>query len=194
MVVDGVMFVSGWDGYVWVLNATNGKLLWQYRHAIPLDVPLCCGNVSRGVAVARGKVFVATQMDICALDATNGRPVWQQIFVDIRAGESATVAPLVVKNLVIVGSSGGEYGVRGHIDACDLDTGRRVWRRHNVPKPGEPESETWPVHDWARGAGRLELPAPTTRSWTWSTGALTTLARSSTVTLDQEAIFTPALW
>ncbi|HEX2237900.1 MAG TPA: PQQ-dependent dehydrogenase, methanol/ethanol family [Gammaproteobacteria bacterium] len=154
IVVDGVMFVSGWDGYVWALDASNGKLLWQYRHAVPLDAPLCCGNLNRGVAVARGKVFVTTQNGLLvALDATNGRPVWQQVFVDMRAGESATVAPLVVKNLVIVGSSGGEYGVRGHIDAFDVETGQRLWRLYSVPKPGEPGSGTWTGDAWARGGG-----------------------------------------
>ncbi len=154
IVIDGVMYVSGWDGYVWSLDAETGDLLWQYRHAIPLDVPLCCGNVNRGVAVARGKVFVATQNGhLVALDATNGKPVWQQVFVDVRAGESATVAPLVVKNLVIVGSSGAEYGVRGHIDAFNSETGERVWRRYNVPKPGEQGSETWRGDAWARGGG-----------------------------------------
>ena len=60
LVVDGVMFVSGYDGYVWSLDAATGRLLWQYQHAIPLDVPLCCGNVNRGVVVAQGKVFVTT--------------------------------------------------------------------------------------------------------------------------------------
>jgi alcohol dehydrogenase (cytochrome c) len=154
IVVDGVMYVSGWDGYVWSLDAETGELLWQYRHAVPLDVPLCCGNVNRGVAVAKGKVFYATPNGhLVALDATNGRPVWTRVFVDVRAGESATVAPLVVKNLVIVGSSGAEYGVRGHIDAFDLDTGERVWRRYPVPKPGEPGSESWQSDEWQRGGG-----------------------------------------
>jgi alcohol dehydrogenase (cytochrome c) len=155
IVVDGVMYVSGWDGYVWALNAADGTLLWQYRHAIPLDVPLCCGNVNRGVAVIRGKVLFVTQNgQIVALNATNGQPAWQQTFADVRAGESATLAPLVVKNLVIVGSSGAEYGVRGHIDAFDVETGRRVWRRYNVPKPGEPGSDSWGNDQaWARGGG-----------------------------------------
>ncbi|MFN3647986.1 MAG: PQQ-dependent dehydrogenase, methanol/ethanol family [Armatimonadota bacterium] len=156
LVVDGVMYVSGWDGLVWALDAVTGDVLWQYKHAIPLDTPLCCGNVNRGVAVARGKVFVATPNGrLIALDATNGKPVWTQVWCDVRAGESATMAPLVVKNLVLVGSSGAEYGVRGHIDAFDLDTGRRVWRRYNVPKPGEPGEETWPKKGdaWARGGG-----------------------------------------
>ncbi len=157
LVVDGVMFVSGYDGYVWALDAATGRLLWQYRHAIPLDVPLCCGNVNRGVAVAQGKVFVTTQNGhLLALDATTGKSVWDKPFVDIRAGESATIAPLVVKNLVIVGSSGAEYGVRGHIDAFNLQSGERVWRRYTIPKPGEAGSESWQDEKkeaWQRGGG-----------------------------------------
>lgn len=154
IVVDGVMFLSGWDGYVWALDATNGDLLWRYRHVIPLDTPLCCGNVNRGVAVANGKVFFSTlNGHLLALNAQNGQLMWEKTFADVRAGESATAAPLVVKNMVIVGSSGGEYGVRGHIDAFNLDSGERVWRRYNVPKPGEPGSETWKGRDWETGGG-----------------------------------------
>ncbi|MHB1222647.1 MAG: PQQ-dependent dehydrogenase, methanol/ethanol family [Gemmatimonadaceae bacterium] len=156
IVVDGVMFVSGYDGYVWALDAATGKMLWQYRHAVPLDVPLCCGNVNRGVAVAGGKVYYASpNAHLVALDATNGRPLWTQVFADVRAGESATMAPLVVKNIVIAGSSGAEYGVRGHLDAFDAETGRRLWRRYTVPRPGEPGSESWPqgTDAWANGGG-----------------------------------------
>ena len=159
LVIDGVMYVSGFDGYVWALDAATGQLLWQYRHAVPLDVPLCCGNVNRGVAVASGKVFYASpNANLVALDATTGRPLWSKVFADVRAGESATMAPLVVKNLVIVGSSGAEYGVRGHLDAFDLETGKFAWRRYTVPKPGEPGSETWPQTGpyrdaWTKGGG-----------------------------------------
>lgn len=162
IVVDGVMYVTGPNGYLWALDAATGEEFWEYQHAIPIDVPLCCGNVNRGAAVARGKVFFATPNGmLLALDATNGRPVWQTQFADPRAGESATLAPLVAKGVVIVGNSGAEYGVRGHIDAFDTETGRRVWRRYTVPKPGEPGSETWPAEPrdsphggaWARGGG-----------------------------------------
>jgi alcohol dehydrogenase (cytochrome c) len=155
IVVDGVMYITGSDGYVWALDAASGKELWRYRHAIPLDVPLCCGNVNRGAAVAQGKVIVATANGhVIALDASTGKLAWDQVFADVRAGESATMAPLVVKNMVLVGSSGGEYGVRGHIDAFDVATGTRPWRRYNVPKPGEPGSETWKTeHAWERGGG-----------------------------------------
>jgi alcohol dehydrogenase (cytochrome c) len=156
LVVDGVMYVTGYDGLIWALDAVTGEMLWQHHHATPLDVPLCCGNVNRGAAVARGKVFYVTPHGhVVALDATDGSIVWDQLFVDVRAGESATLAPLVVKDLVLVGSSGAEYGVRGHIDAFDVETGRRVWRRYNVPAPGETGFDTWPADTdaWSRGGG-----------------------------------------
>src|SRR3954451_173110 len=143
IVVDGVMFVSAWDGWVFALDARNGNELWQYKHAIPYDVSLCCGNVNRGVAVAEGLVFVVTlNAHIIALDAETGRKVWEQTYGDVRAGESATAAPLVVKGMGIVGSSGGEFGSRGHLDAFKRETGERVWRTYMVPKQGEPGSET----------------------------------------------------
>ena len=139
VVVDGIMFITGWDGWAWALDAQTGNELWRYRHAIPFDVSLCCGNVNRGVAVANNKVFMVTQnAHVIALDATNGKPVWDKTYGDVRAGESATIAPLIVKDLVLVGSSGGEFGVRGHIDAFNMETGEHVWRCYTVPKPGEP--------------------------------------------------------
>jgi alcohol dehydrogenase (cytochrome c) len=77
IVVDGVMYITGFDGWVWALDAKNGQLLWQYKHAIPFDTSLCCGNVNRGVAVANGKVFVCTlNAHVLALDATTGACLW----------------------------------------------------------------------------------------------------------------------
>jgi alcohol dehydrogenase (cytochrome c) len=153
IVVDGVMYCSGWDGWCWAIDAKTGQELWRYRHASPYDVSLCCGNVNRGVAVAEGKVFMTTlNAHVIALDAETGKKVWDQTYGDVRAGESATVAPLIVKDMVIVGSSGGEFGSRGHADAFKLETGERVWRCYMVPKPGEPGSETWPDGpEWQRG-------------------------------------------
>jgi alcohol dehydrogenase (cytochrome c) len=162
IVVDGVMYVSGWNGFVWALDAVSGQLLWEYQHAVPLDTPLCCGNINRGVAVAKGKVIYATpDGHLIALDAVTGKRVWNRVFADIRAGESATVAPLVVKNLVLIGASGGEFGVRGHIDAFDIDTGRPAWRRYTIPRPNEPGGDTWGnATAWQRGGGT-----------TWITGS-----------------------
>lgn len=162
IVVDGVMFLSGWDGWVWALDAKTGTEIWRYKHAVPFDVSLCCGNVNRGVAVAQGKVFFVTaNARVLALDATTGKRVWDKTYGDVRAGESATLAPLVVKNMVIVGSSGGEFGVRGHLDAFDLETGEHQWRCYTVPKPGEPGSETWPAEGeaWARGGANCWVTA-----------------------------------
>src|SRR5690348_15316348 len=160
IVVDGIMFLPGWGGWVWALDAKTGTEIWRYKHAVPFDVSLCCGNVNRGVAVAQGKVFfVAANARLIALDATTGKQVWAKTYGDVRAGESATVAPLVVKNMVIVGSSGGEFGVRGHLDAFDLETGEHQWRCYTVPKPGEPGSQTWPADGeaWARGGANCWL-------------------------------------
>ena len=114
LIVDGVMFVTGWDGWFWALDAATGKELWRYKHAVPFDVSLCCGNVNRGCAVANGKVyFVTPNAQLVALDATNGDRVWQKTIGDVRAGESASLAPTVIKDMLITGSAGGEFGVRG---------------------------------------------------------------------------------
>ncbi|QUH02221.1 PQQ-dependent dehydrogenase, methanol/ethanol family [Saccharopolyspora erythraea] len=175
IVVDGVMYVSGWDGWVWAIDARTGQELWRYKHEVPYDTSLCCGNVNRGVAVAKGKVFVVTlNAHVIALDAVTGKCLWDSIYGDVRAGESATVAPLVVKDMVIVGSSGGEFGVRGHLDAFDLETGRHVWRTYTIPKPGEPGSETWPEGPaWTRGGGNCWVTGtfdPELNLMYWGTG------------------------
>jgi alcohol dehydrogenase (cytochrome c) len=176
IIVDGVMYTSGWDGWVWALDAKTGQLLWQYKHAIPFDTSLCCGNVNRGVAVGNGKVFVCTlNAHVLALDATTGALLWDVTSGDVRAGESLTIAPLLVKDRVVVGSSGGEFGVRGHLDAYDMETGERVWRCYTVPKPGEPGSETWPAESeaWARGGGNCWITGtfdPDTNLLYWGTG------------------------
>ena len=174
IVVDGIMFLAGWDGWIWALDARTGSLLWRYKHAVPFDTPLCCGNVNRGVAVAQGKVFaVSLNAHVLALDAETGRCVWDVPFGDVRAGESATVAPLVVKDKVIVGSSGGEFGVRGHLDAIDIETGRHAWRTYTVPGPGEPGADTWPENATVRGGGNCWITGtfdPELNLLYWGTG------------------------
>jgi alcohol dehydrogenase (cytochrome c) len=154
LVVEGVMYVSGPDGKVWAIDAVTGEELWRYKHASPFDTSLCCGNVNRGVAVGHGKVYMYTlNAHVIALDAQTGEKVWDTTNGDVRAGESGSAAPLIVKDMVVVGSAGGEFGVRGHLDAFDAQTGERRWRCYTVPKPGEPGSETWPDDGeaWQRG-------------------------------------------
>ena len=129
IVVDGVMFVSGWDGQCLGPRRRNGNELWRYKHASPFDVSLCCGNVNRGVAVAQGLVFMTTlNAHVIALDAETGKKVWDQTYGDVRAGESATVAPLDRQG------HGHRRQLRRRVrlarphDAFKLETGERVWR------------------------------------------------------------------
>jgi alcohol dehydrogenase (cytochrome c) len=173
IVVDGVMFVSGWDSWVWAIDARTGENLWVYKHAVPFDTSLCCGNVNRGVAVAQGKVFVVTlNAHVVALDAATGKCVWDRTYGDVRAGESGTVAPLVVKNLVIVGSSGGEFGVRGH--PCGAATRSR--------SPGSRGRTHGPltVRPGRGAVATAGSRAPTTRRRTSCTGGPGIPGRTST--------------
>ena len=125
----------------------NGNELWRYRHASPFDVSLCCGNVNRGVAVAEGKVFMTTlNAHIIALDAETGKKVWDQTYGDVRAGESATVAPLIVKDMVIVGSSGGEFGIaRPHRRVQARDRRARVALLHGPQARASPARRPGPT-------------------------------------------------
>ena len=162
LVVEGVMYVSGPEGKLWAIDAATGTELWRYKHASPYDVSLCCGNVNRGVAVAHGRVYMYTlNAHLIALDATTGDLIFDVTNGDVRAGESGSVSPLIVKDMVIVGSAGGEFGVRGHMDAFDAMTGERRWRSYMVPKPGEPGSETWGDNGeaWQRGGANCWVTA-----------------------------------
>ena len=110
---------------------------------LPADIRPCCGRVNRGLAILGDKVFLGTlDAHVIALDAKTGNVIWDVVAADYRTGHSFTVAPLAVKNLIIIGVSGGEYGVRGFIDAYDADTGKRKWRFYTVPGPGEPGHES----------------------------------------------------
>jgi alcohol dehydrogenase (cytochrome c) len=132
LVIDGVMYVTTGDDDVFALEAATGKQLWAYH---PKDLPklstlpICCNNDNRGVAVGNGKVFDARlDATLVALDAKTGKTVWKTT-VDVPSnGASMTLAPQFAENKVIVGVSGAEYGVRGHLDAYDADTGKLVWR------------------------------------------------------------------
>ena len=133
--------------------------LWRYRHASPFDVSLYCGNVNRGVAVAEGKVFMTTlNAHVIALDAETGKKIWDKPFGDVRAGESATVAPLVVKDMVIVGSSGGEFGCAATPTRSIASSGEHVWRLLHGP-----EARGAGVRDLARG--RRGLAAGRANRW-----------------------------
>ena len=111
----------------------------MYQHRLPADIRPCCGLVNRGLAILDNRVFFGTiDAHVIALDAKTGNVAWDIVAADYQKGYSFTVAPLAVKNLIVIGVSGGEYGVRGFIDAYDAATGERKWRFYTVPEPGEP--------------------------------------------------------
>jgi len=152
LVVDGILYGTAPDNRAFALDARTGRPIWLYQRQLPADIRPCCGRVNRGVAVLENKVFMGTlDAHVIALDAKTGSLLWDVASVDYKLGYSFTLAPLVVKNLVVLGVSGGEYGVRGFIDAYDAETGERKWRFYTVPGPGEPGHETWEGDSWKVG-------------------------------------------
>ncbi|OYZ27261.1 MAG: PQQ-dependent dehydrogenase, methanol/ethanol family, partial [Novosphingobium sp. 16-62-11] len=168
VVVDGVLYTSGTTGRAYAFDAATGKELWRFEPEVDMQVnrTVCCDMVNRGLAVARGKVFVAA-LDgwMYALDARTGAVVWKTDFIeDRKRGDNSTGAPEIAGDVVVVGMSGAEYDVRGYVTALDLETGKLRWRWHVVPHdpklgPQEtPELEvalkTWdPNSRWDIGGG-----------------------------------------
>src|SRR6202166_4792532 len=152
LVVDGILYATGQDDRAFALDAKSGRPIWQYQRALPADIRPCCGRVNRGLAILGDKVFFGTlDTHVVALDSKTGNLIWDATAFDYRKGYSITLAPLVIQNLVIIGVSGGEYGIRGFIDAYDATTGERKWRFYTVPGPGEPGHETWEGDSWKIG-------------------------------------------
>ena len=143
VVADGVMYFTAAYNNLYALDAVSGKLLWHYEHQMPSDLRLCCGPANRGVAIVGDKLYMATlDARLIAFERTTGKVIWNIVMDDYKTGYSATGAPLVIKDMVIIGSGGGEFAARGFIDAYDIETGKRRWRRYTVPAAGEPGVET----------------------------------------------------
>jgi alcohol dehydrogenase (cytochrome c) len=152
IVVDGVLYGTGQNDRAFAIDARTGRPIWRYQRNLPDKLQPCCGMVNRGMAILGNRLFVATlDAHLIALDTKTGNLLWDVTAADYRKAYTFTVAPLAVKNEVIVGVSGGEYGVQGFIDAYDAATGRRQWRFNTVPSPGEPGNETWSGESWKTG-------------------------------------------
>ena len=161
LVVDGVMYVTQSPSNVIALDAATGRPYWTYAPELPDDLRICCGAQNRGVAILGDRVFVGTlDARLIALDAATGNVLWEAKVDDHDVGYSITGAPLAVKDMIVTGIAGGEYGIRGYIDAYDAATGERRWRHYTIPGPGEPGNETWSGDSWRTGG------APT-----WITGS-----------------------
>ncbi|MBL8189502.1 MAG: PQQ-dependent dehydrogenase, methanol/ethanol family [Acidobacteria bacterium] len=159
IVIDGVMYTAGMPGQVFALDARTGMQIWKYERKQKVVNPYETNRFSRGVAVLGNRVFVGTlDAVLIALDARTGLPLWEVQVADTMLGYSITSPPLVVKDKIIVGVAGGEYGIRGFLEAYDPATGKRIWRFETIPGPGEFGNDTWPGDTWKRGAGATWLP------------------------------------
>ena len=154
LVVDGIMYFSEPPSNAVAVDVKTGRPFWRYRRSLPKKINVCCGQVNRGVAVSGDRVYIGTvDAHLVALDAKTGAVLWDVEVADYRTGHSITVAPLAVKDMIITGISGGEYGIRGFLDAYDAATGKRKWRFWTIPGPGEPGNETWEGDSWKPGGG-----------------------------------------
>jgi alcohol dehydrogenase (cytochrome c) len=152
VVVDGVMHVTN-ANEVYAIDATSGRQIWTYRQ--PRTRGLAgdaAAGINRGVAILNDRLFIVTDhAHLLALDRATGRRIWDKEMADYKQNYGATSAPLVVKDLVITGPSGGDEGVRGFIAAYKASTGEEAWRFWTVPAPGEPGSNTWVGKAWEHG-------------------------------------------
>jgi alcohol dehydrogenase (cytochrome c) len=154
LVVDGIMYLTRPENDVYALDAATGRVLWVYNHQNPERTYNCCGRVNRGVAILGNRLFMGTlDMHLIALDSRSGRELWKIVMADYTAdgGYAATGAPLAVKDKVIVGMAGGEHSISGFLDAYDAATGKRVWRFHTIPQPGEANFGAWDGDSWKTG-------------------------------------------
>jgi alcohol dehydrogenase (cytochrome c) len=154
---DGVLYFSADYARVFAVDARSGRVLWHYEpeYEEGLSTMLCCGPIHRGVALKDNLVYVA-RLDarLVAINAADGNIVWEQKIDEWQNGVTTNGAPLVVKDHVIVGVSGGEYGVRGYLKSFNAKTGALEWQTYTIPAPGEGGSETWPKDDsWKTGGG-----------------------------------------
>jgi alcohol dehydrogenase (cytochrome c) len=156
LVVDGTMYTVQSINDVIALNATTGKTLWTYSYTPSPDAKNCCGKLSRGLAIHGDTLFLAAfDANMIAIDAKTGKELWKTNAGDPKMANAFTHAPLVVKDKVIAGTAGGEYGVRGFIAAWDVKTGKEVWRFNTTPGPGEPGNETWSGDSWKSGGAPI---------------------------------------
>ena len=161
LVVDGVMYITEPPSSVIALDAGTGRPYWRYDHPLPDELNYCCGQANRGVAIQGDRLFMSTlDAHVVALDARTGNVIWDAEAGDPTQGYSKKAAPLVVGDKIITGIAGGEFGIRGFLDAYDAQTGDLHWRFDTIPGPDHPDSRSWQGDSWRTGG------APT-----WITGS-----------------------
>ena len=156
LVVDGVLYTVQAPNDVVAIDAASGRVFWIYSYVPSTEARPCCGRVNRGLAILGNTLFMATlDAHLIAIDAKTGHAIWNKQIANPEAGYAATLAPLIVKDKVIIGTAGGEYGIRGFIAAYDAKTGNEAWRFYTIPGPGEPGHETWAGDSWMHGGGSV---------------------------------------
>jgi len=161
LVVDGVMFITEAPSNVLAVDAATGRPYWRYEHELPEDLRICCGRNNRGVAILGDTLYMSTlDAHLAAIDARTGNLLWASEAADYRSGYSKTAAPLIVKDKVVTGIAGGEFGIRGFLDAYNASTGTRDWRTYTIPGPDNPDNQSWSGDSWRTGG-----------SPTWITGS-----------------------
>ncbi len=161
LVVDGVMFITEAPSNLVAVDAATGGVFWRYDHELPEDLRLCCGRNNRGVSILGNTLYMSTlDAHLVAVDATSGNLVWNAEVANYKAGYSKTAAPLVVKDRVVTGIAGGEFGIRGFLDSYNASSGDREWRAYTIPGPDDPGNQTWSGESWRTGG-----------SPTWITGS-----------------------
>ena len=174
LVVDGIMYLTQAPNDVVALDAATGEVKWVRTYRPDKDTKVCCGRVNRGLAILGTTLYMGTvDAHLVAIDARTGVVLWNKEVAKTKDGYGITHAPLVVKDKVIVGTAGGEYGIRGFIAAYDTATGNEAWRFYTIPGPGEPGNESWPGDTWMHGGGSVWVTGsydPATNLTYWGVG------------------------
>ena len=169
LVYDGVIYVTGSYSRLFAFDARTGEKKWEYNARLPDGIMPCCDVVNRGAAIHGDKIIFATlDAHLIALDRHTGKVIWNKKTAEYQAGYSATAAPLIVKDMVITGNSGGEFGIVGEVQARNVDTGEIVWTRpviegHVGTLNGQPSTmtgklnATWTGDLWKTGGGATWL-------------------------------------
>jgi len=146
IVVDGVMYITTSYNHVYAIDAATGKELWHYKHKMGPVTTYCCGPNNRGVAIAGDRVFMGTlDSKLVALDAKTGKLIWDTEIADPELGYSETMAPVAINGRILIGTNGGEYGIRGFVKSFDAVTGKLQWTFNTIPETGH--EGVWAAND-----------------------------------------------
>lgn len=176
VVNNGIMILAVSHQYIDAVEVATGKRLWRYELTLPADIDqfACCGRVTKGASLYGDKVFFGTlDARLIALNAKDGKLVWEKKLEDYKSGYTITMAPTIVKGKVMVGFAGGEFGITGQILALDTETGNEVWKTSTIPQPGEPGYDTWGLDSTKYGGAASWLTAtydPAQNLTFWGTG------------------------